>query len=67
LEWHDASASCLGGAGRKSVIREAYPMMDRGAASEGWDEPAIDVYNEYESPTEEFQIDESLKTALRLN
>ncbi len=30
-------------------IREAYPLMDAVAASEGWDDPALDSYNELPS------------------
>ena len=27
-------------------IREAYPLMDRVASGEGWDDPTMDTYNE---------------------
>jgi hypothetical protein len=27
-------------------IREAYPLMDEAAAKAGWDDPAMDVYND---------------------
>ena len=33
-------------------IRDAYPMMDQVAAREGWDDPSMDVYNEYQPPLE---------------
>jgi hypothetical protein len=33
-------------------IRDAYPLMDQVAAREGWDDPSIDFYNEYEPPSE---------------
>jgi hypothetical protein len=33
-------------------IREAYPMMDQVAAREGWDDPSMDVYNEFQPPSE---------------
>ena len=26
-------------------IQDAYPMMDQVAAREGWDDPAMDIYN----------------------
>ena len=29
-------------------IRDAYPMMNQVAAREGWDDPSMDVYDEYE-------------------
>jgi hypothetical protein len=29
----------------KLDIRDAYPLMDAVAAKEGWDDPAIDIYN----------------------
>lgn len=31
-------------------IRELYPMMNEVAAREGWDDPAMDVYNDYQPP-----------------
>lgn len=31
-------------------IRDAYPLMDRVASAEGWDNPEMDVYNRYEPP-----------------
>jgi hypothetical protein len=27
-------------------IREAYPLMDEAAAKAGWDDPAMDIYND---------------------
>ncbi len=33
-------------------IRDAYPLMDQVAAREGWDDPSMDVYNEYRPPSE---------------
>jgi hypothetical protein len=27
-------------------IREAYPLMDDVACAEGWDDPAMDIYND---------------------
>ncbi|MGO9467821.1 MAG: hypothetical protein ACLQIB_22520 [Isosphaeraceae bacterium] len=33
-------------------IRDAYPLMDQVAAREGWDDPSMDVYNEYQRPSE---------------
>jgi hypothetical protein len=35
-----------------SDIRDAYPLMDQVAARDGWDDPAMDVYNDYKSSTE---------------
>jgi hypothetical protein len=32
-------------------IRDAYPLMDGIAAREGWDDPSMDVYNEYQPPS----------------
>ena len=32
-------------------IREFYPMMNEVAAREGWDDPAMDIYNEYQPPS----------------
>jgi hypothetical protein len=32
-------------------IRELYPMMNEVAAREGWDDPAMDIYNEYQPPS----------------
>ena len=32
-------------------IRDAYPLMDQVAARDGWDDPAMDVYNDYQSST----------------
>jgi hypothetical protein len=28
-------------------IREAYPLMDEVAAKAGWDDPAMDIYNDF--------------------
>ena len=33
-------------------IREAYPLMDEAAAKAGWDDPAMDIYNDL-APKEE--------------
>jgi len=33
-------------------IRDAYPLMDQVAAREGWDDPSMDIYNEYQPPSE---------------
>lgn len=33
-------------------IRDAYPMMNEVAAREGWDDPAMDIYNEYPPPSQ---------------
>jgi hypothetical protein len=33
-------------------IRDAYPLMDRVAAREGWDDPEMDIYNDYQPPSE---------------
>ena len=33
-------------------IRDAYPLMDQVAARQGWDDPAMDIYNEYQPPSE---------------
>ena len=30
-------------------VRSAYPLMDAVAAKEGWKDPALDVYNQFES------------------
>jgi hypothetical protein len=30
-------------------IRETYPMQDRVAAAAGWDDPAMDDYNDYDT------------------
>jgi hypothetical protein len=27
-------------------VREAYPLMDAVAAKEGWEDPALDIYND---------------------
>ena len=32
-------------------IGDAYALMDQVAAREGWDDPSMDVYNEYEPPS----------------
>jgi hypothetical protein len=29
-------------------IPDAYPLMNEVAASEGWDEPSMDIYNEHQ-------------------
>ena len=29
-------------------IRDAYPLMDQVAAREGWDDPAMDIYDEFQ-------------------
>ena len=31
----------------KLDIREAYPLMDAVALKEGWDDPAMDIYNDF--------------------
>jgi hypothetical protein len=31
-------------------VRDAYSLMDQVAAREGWDDPSMDVYNEYQPP-----------------
>src|SRR5271157_4288069 len=33
-------------------IRDAYPLMDQVAALEGWDDPSMDIYNEYQPASE---------------
>jgi hypothetical protein len=33
-------------------IRDAYPLMDQVAALEGWDDPSMDIYNEYQPSPE---------------
>jgi hypothetical protein len=33
-------------------ISEVYPMMNQVAAREGWDDPSMDIYNEYQPPSE---------------
>jgi hypothetical protein len=35
-----------------SDIRDAYPLMDQVAALEGWDDPSMDIYNEYQPPSD---------------
>jgi hypothetical protein len=32
-------------------IRELYPMMNDVAAREGWDDPAMGIYNEHQPPS----------------
>ena len=32
-------------------IRDFYPMMNEVAAGEGWDDPAMDIYDEYQPPS----------------
>lgn len=32
-------------------IRDLYPAMNEVAAREGWDDPAMDIYNEYQPPS----------------
>jgi hypothetical protein len=32
-------------------VREMYPMMNELAAREGWDDPTLDIYNEYQPPS----------------
>jgi hypothetical protein len=29
-------------------IRDAYPLMDQVAARDGWDDPSMDIYNDYQ-------------------
>jgi hypothetical protein len=29
-------------------IRDAYPLMNQVAAREGWDDPSMDIYDEYQ-------------------
>jgi hypothetical protein len=31
----------------KLDVRESYPLMDAVAAKEGWDDPAMDIYNDF--------------------
>jgi hypothetical protein len=31
-------------------LRELYPMMNEVAARDGWDDPAMDIYNDYQPP-----------------
>ena len=33
-------------------IRDAYPLMNQVAAREGWDDPSMDIYNEYQTSSE---------------
>jgi hypothetical protein len=33
--------------GAEFPIREAYPLMDEAAAKAGWDDPAMDIYNDF--------------------
>ncbi len=33
-------------------IRDAYALMNQVAAREGWDDPSMDIYNEYQPPSE---------------
>jgi hypothetical protein len=33
-------------------VRNAYPLMDQVAAAEGWDDPSMDVYNDYQPSSE---------------
>jgi hypothetical protein len=33
-------------------IRDAYPLMDQVAALEGWDDPSMNIYNEYQPSSE---------------
>ena len=33
-------------------IRDAYPLMDQVAARDGWDDPSMDIYNEYQPSSE---------------
>ncbi|HVA51002.1 MAG TPA: hypothetical protein VNH11_31975 [Pirellulales bacterium] len=33
-------------------ISEAYPLMDEVARSEGWDDPEMDIYNQFREPKE---------------
>jgi hypothetical protein len=35
-------------------IRDAYPLMDQVTAREGWDDPTMDVYNDYQ-PSGEYR------------
>ena len=32
-------------------IRDAYPLMDQVAANEGWDDPSMNIYNDYQPPS----------------
>ena len=32
-------------------IQDAYPLMNQVAAREGWDDPSMDIYNEYQPPS----------------
>jgi hypothetical protein len=34
------------------AIRDAYPLMNQVAAREGWDDPSMDIYNEYQPPSD---------------
>jgi hypothetical protein len=31
-------------------VRDFYPVMNEVAAREGWDDPAMDIYDEYQPP-----------------
>ncbi len=33
-------------------IRDAYPLMNQVAAREGWDDPSMDIYDEYQPSSE---------------
>jgi hypothetical protein len=33
-------------------IRDAYPLMDQVAALDGWDDPSMNIYDEYKPPSE---------------
>ena len=33
-------------------IQDAYPLMNQVAAREGWDDPSMDIYDEYQPPSE---------------
>ena len=34
------------------AIGDAYPLMNQVAAREGWDDPSMDIYNEYQPPSD---------------
>jgi hypothetical protein len=41
--------SALFAEGEEFDARELYPLMARSAAAAGWDDPDLDVYNDYDA------------------
>jgi hypothetical protein len=35
--------------GEEFDVRELYPLMAKSAAAAGWDDPALDAYNDYDA------------------